>query len=127
MFHISKHHYSVTSDCNLQTESLFFFSLSLPFPVIVCISVHLLYGIHQSQESHSHCWLHNALVSDLQLNNVYQSALQVVGEIRWPVLLTLASLVLLLVLYYGVECVSDDACFSLWSLFVELYLRFSCA
>lgn len=34
----------------------------------------------------------------------------VTGETRWPVLLTPASLVFLFVLYYRVECVSDDAC-----------------
>lgn len=47
------------------------------------------------------------------------------GEIQQPVLLTLASLVLLLVLYYGVECVSDDAC-SLFGLCSQSSISGSC-
>lgn len=47
------------------------------------------------------------------------------GETGRPVLLTLASLFLLLVLYYGVECVSDNAC-SLFGLCSQSSISGSC-
>lgn len=80
------------------------------------------YSVHQSQYSYFHLNLHIIIVSDLiWIRCVFFSE----WKIWWPVLLTLASLVLLLVLYYGVECVSDDACF-LFGLCLQNSISGSC-